>query len=101
MTWSAPIDLAMSTFLVLHTAVTSAPSSLAICTANVPTPPDALNENFVARLNPSPVAKTLERRNCRDGYSGCVLKRQVGWLRCQSLFRCAYVLGKALALESC
>src|ERR1700722_6034973 len=61
----------------------------------------ALNENFVARLNPSPVAKTLERRNCRDGYCGCVLKRQVGWLRCQSLFRCAYVLGKALALESC
>src|SRR5918996_4115726 len=31
----------MSTFLVLQTAVTSAPSALAICTANVPTPPDA------------------------------------------------------------
>src|ERR1700691_2680214 len=41
MTWSAPIDLAISTFLVLHTAVTSAPSSLAIWTANVPTPPEA------------------------------------------------------------
>jgi hypothetical protein len=26
---------------VLHTAVTSAPNDLAICTANVPTPPDA------------------------------------------------------------
>jgi len=25
---------------VLHTAVTSAPNALAICTANVPTPPD-------------------------------------------------------------
>src|SRR4030065_379787 len=31
----------MSTFLVLHTPVTSAPSAFAICTANVPTPPDA------------------------------------------------------------
>jgi hypothetical protein len=31
----------MSTFLVLHTPVTSAPKDLAICTANVPTPPDA------------------------------------------------------------
>src|SRR6266852_5265993 len=41
MTWSAPIDRAVSTFLVLHTAVTSAPNALAICTANVPTPPDA------------------------------------------------------------
>src|SRR3979490_76424 len=41
MTWSAPIDRAVSTFLVLHTAVTSAPNDLAIWTANVPTPPDA------------------------------------------------------------
>ena len=31
----------ISRFLVLHTAVTSAPNALAICTANVPTPPDA------------------------------------------------------------
>jgi len=38
---SAPIDRAVSTFLVLHTAVTSAPNDLAIWTANVPTPPDA------------------------------------------------------------
>lgn len=32
----------MSTFLVLKTAVTSVPKVLAIWTANVPTPPDAL-----------------------------------------------------------
>ena len=31
----------MSTFLVLHTPVTSAPNALAIWMANVPTPPDA------------------------------------------------------------
>src|SRR5919106_5082707 len=30
-----------STFVVLHTPVTSAPKALAIGTANVPTPPDA------------------------------------------------------------
>ena len=28
-------------FLVLQTPVTRAPNALAICTANVPTPPDA------------------------------------------------------------
>ena len=31
----------MSRFLELHTPVTSAPNDFAICTANVPTPPDA------------------------------------------------------------
>ena len=41
MTWSAPSERTRSTLLVLHTPVTSAPSALAICTANVPTPPDA------------------------------------------------------------
>jgi hypothetical protein len=30
-----------STFAVLYTPVTSAPNALAICTAKVPTPPDA------------------------------------------------------------
>src|SRR6266852_9359063 len=35
------MDRTMSTFLVLHTPVTSAPNHLAICTANVPTPPAA------------------------------------------------------------
>ena len=36
MTRSAPSDRTRSTFLVLQTAVTSAPNDLAICTANVP-----------------------------------------------------------------
>jgi hypothetical protein len=31
MTWSAPIDPTISTFAVLQTPVTSAPSALAIC----------------------------------------------------------------------
>src|SRR3954453_15416909 len=35
------MDGTMSTFVVLHTPVTSAPRALAICTAKVPTPPDA------------------------------------------------------------
>src|ERR1700680_4988154 len=35
------MDRTMSTLRVLHTPVTSAPSDLAICTAKVPTPPEA------------------------------------------------------------
>src|SRR5712692_3914130 len=41
MTRSAPMERTKSTFPVLHTPVTSAPKDLAICTANVPTPPPA------------------------------------------------------------
>ena len=41
MTWSAPTERTRSTLRVLHTPVTSAPKALPICTANVPTPPDA------------------------------------------------------------
>src|SRR5215470_3175382 len=41
MTQCAPRALTISTFLVLHTPVTSAPKDLAICTAKVPTPPAA------------------------------------------------------------
>src|SRR5687768_11260091 len=41
MTRSAPRDRTISTFAVLHTPVTCAPNALAICTANVPTPPEA------------------------------------------------------------
>ncbi len=44
-------------FLVLHTAVTSAPNALAICTANVPTPPRrAIDQNLLPWLNISFVA---------------------------------------------
>ena len=41
MTCSAPSEVTSSTPWLLHTPVTSAPSALAICTANVPTPPPA------------------------------------------------------------
>src|SRR5512141_1347865 len=41
MTRSAPSERDCSTFRALHTAVTSAPKTLASCTAKVPTPPDA------------------------------------------------------------
>jgi hypothetical protein len=41
MTWSAPGERTMSTFLVLHAPITPAPKDLAICTANVSTLPDA------------------------------------------------------------
>ena len=41
MTWSAPSDRTSSTLRLLHTPVTSAPSDVAVCTAIVPTPPEA------------------------------------------------------------
>src|SRR6266540_116137 len=41
MTSAAPIDRTRSTFRVLQTPVTSVPNARAICTANVPTPPEA------------------------------------------------------------
>src|SRR5918911_280710 len=54
MTWSAPIDRTRSTFVVLATPVTSAPSAWAICTAKVPTPPDApmISTCWPARARP-------------------------------------------------
>ena len=49
----------MSTFLVLHTAVTFAPSALASWTANVPTPPDAP----LTRTSPSPACGSSTARS--------------------------------------
>jgi hypothetical protein len=40
----------MSAFCVLQTAVTVAPKDFAICTANVPTPPDAPLRNCLTLL---------------------------------------------------
>src|ERR1035441_7534651 len=62
MTRSAPSDRTISTFLVLHTPVTSAPNLLAICTANVPTPPAAplINTFCPGRICP------LSLRPCKE-----------------------------------
>src|SRR5512132_3803245 len=51
----------MSTLLVLHTPVTSAPKALASCTAKLPTPPDApMITTFCPGLTP-PVSRTAWR----------------------------------------
>src|ERR1700704_5789908 len=102
MTWSAPIDRAVSTFLVLHTAVTSAPNDLAIWTANVPTPPDApFNQNLVAWLDASLITKTLKGGDCRDWYGCCVVTRTVGWLQRQLIFNSTHILGQPSPCETC
>src|SRR5215203_3202909 len=46
------MDLTISTFVVLHTPVTFAPNALAICTAQVPTPPEApmISTSYPRRL---------------------------------------------------
>src|SRR5260221_8494824 len=95
MTWSAPIERAMSTFCVLQTAVTSVPNDLASCTANDPTPPDDLvNQDLLPRLNLSFVAKTPQSgdRRYRDGGGG--LKRETGRFQDQFVFISTRILGK-------
>src|SRR5215471_1230637 len=58
---SAPIDRTRSTLPVLQTPVTSAPNDLAICTANVPTPPEAPLIRTVCPALTCPVS----RRPCK------------------------------------
>ena len=60
---------------MLQTPVTSAPKVFAICTANVPTPPDApLIQNFLSRLNIAFVAQPLQGSHCRDRHRGGLLE---------------------------
>jgi hypothetical protein len=92
MTWSAPIDRAVSTFAGLHTAVTSAPNDLAIWIANVPTPPDApIDQNPLTSLDLPLIAKSLKGGDCRYWYGCRLLKRYIRRLACQSVF---LVVGK-------
>src|SRR5271167_4014197 len=55
----------------------------------------AINQNLVARLNPSFITKALKRGNCRHWYSCGLLERTVGWLPSQLIFDSAHILGKA------
>src|SRR5215210_1561343 len=61
MTRSAPIERTISTFWVLQTPVTYAPNALAICTAKVPTPPEAPMINTSC----SGVTRPWSRTACR------------------------------------
>src|SRR5438552_18316348 len=93
MTLSAPIERTISRFLVLHTPVTSAPNHFAICTANVPTPPDAPT---IRTLCPDRISPT-SRRPCRAvnaarGTVGRLLEAQVRGLQRQEFLRGRYVL---------
>src|SRR5688572_3262711 len=61
MTWSAPSERTRSTLPALHTPVTFAPNALAICTAKVPTPPEAPTISTVCPGSSRP----RSRRPCR------------------------------------
>jgi hypothetical protein len=77
MAWSAPSDRPRSTFVVLQTPVTNAPIDLAICTANVPTPPDApmISTLCLGRTWPLSRSGALRRASVCDrprrGRRGC------------------------------
>lgn len=58
MAWSAPRERTRPTFVVWQTPVTSAPNDLAICTANVPTPPDAPMTNTFCPDRTRPRSRT-------------------------------------------
>src|SRR5580700_1049215 len=102
MTWAAPIDRAISTFLVLHTAVTSAPKSSGNlhgkCTH---TTRCAFNKNLVPWLHPSFVTKSLQGCACRNWHRCRVFKRQVGRLRSHFSFHRTDVLCKSLPMKAC
>src|SRR5438046_9869674 len=98
MTSSAPIDRTMSTFLVLHTPVTSAPKVLAICTANVPTPPAApLIRDLLPGLNSSLVAQTLQRGEPRNVNGSGLLERHALGFHDDVFLFTGRVLGKGTA----
>src|SRR3954463_16380664 len=102
MTWSAPRARTRSTLPVLHTPVTSAPNALAICTAKVPTPPEAPT---ISTLCPGST-RPRSRRPCRavtaeqgaggggEGGGGRLLEGEVGRLGGQLVRAGGHVLGE-------
>ena len=89
------MERTVSTFAVLHTPVTSAPNAFAICTANVPTPPDApLMRTFWPGLDLAVIPKQLESGAGRHA-DGCrLLEGEIGRLADELILRCAGELGK-------
>jgi hypothetical protein len=80
---------------VLVTAVTWAPSDLAIWTANVPTPsPGAVDQHPLPRLDLPFVAQALPGGTARDGDRRGLLERQVTGLRRQAVCEGRRVLGE-------
>src|SRR3954454_19312316 len=78
MTSSAPSDRTRSSFCVLDTPVTFAPRAFAICTAKVPTPPDApTTRTCWPAFYASTVAQRLQCGDGGDGHGGGLLEAQV------------------------
>jgi hypothetical protein len=85
----------MSTFLVLHTPVTSAPKGLGDLHGERPhASRRADDQDLVPRLDQSVIAQTLQRRQRGHGYGRRLLEREVGRLQLQEVIRSGYVLGE-------
>ena len=63
---------------MLHTPVTFAPNALAICTAKVPTPPDApIDQHALAGLEAAAVAEGLQGSDGGHRDGGRLLEGQI------------------------
>ena len=81
---------------MLQTPVTSAPNDFAICTAKVPTPPEApLIKTFCPGWRSPLITQSLQGGQRGQGHGRRLLERQVGRLRRQQVSRDTGVLGTA------
>lgn len=74
-----------SALRALATAVTSAPIALAICTANVPTPPGcAVDQNLLARLETARVSQPEERGHAGERHRRRLAEVRLAGIRASS-----------------
>jgi hypothetical protein len=86
---------------VLQTAVTSAPSDLAIWTANVPTPPDApFDQDLLPILDLTRVAQTHEGGGSRQWHRRRLLERQAGGFEFDHTVRDRDVFGECPVIRA-
>jgi hypothetical protein len=100
MTWSAPRERTMSTFVVLHTAATSAPNALASCTAKVATPPEAPMINTFWPGSTCPWSRPLQGGQAGDGDHGRLFEGEVRRPGRQLVLAGAGVLGEGALADA-
>ncbi len=86
----------MSTFLVLHTAVTSSPERFGNLHRKRPhTTTRTINQHLLSGLNLSFRAQALQGGDCRERDGRCFLECHIGWFQRQCIFTRTHILGKS------